>query len=127
MANHERDAKREAFWRGVFQRQAASGLTIRAFCRGEQLTESAFFAWRRTIAERDAEAKSPTGLATASPRRGRRPQRPAFLPVVLADNNGHGQAIVIELAGGRMLRWPASIDMDRLSTFVRALEAGVER
>jgi hypothetical protein len=64
MANHERDAKREAFWRGVFQRSAASGLTIRAFCEREQLTESAFFAWRRTIAERDAEAKSPAGLAT---------------------------------------------------------------
>jgi hypothetical protein len=47
--------------------------------------------------------------------------------VVLADNNGHGQTIVIELAGGRVLRLPASIDMERLSTFVHALEAGVER
>ncbi len=127
MANHERDAKREAFWRGVFQRYAASGLTIRAFCQREQLTESAFFAWRRTIRQRDAEAKPPTD------RRGRS-QRPAFLPVVLAEGNGHGQAIVIELAGGRMLRWPASIDMERMSAFVQALEvedslrrAGVER
>jgi hypothetical protein len=127
MANHERDAKREAFWRGVFQRFAASGLTIRVFCQQEQLTESAFFAWRRTIAERDAEAKSHAGLATSSRRRGGRSQQPAFLPVVLADNNGHGQTIVIELAGGRVLRLPASIDMERLSTFVHALEAGVER
>jgi hypothetical protein len=127
MANYERDAKREAFWRGVFQRHAASGLTIRAFCQREQLTESAFFAWRRTIAERDAEAKSPTGPTTASLRRGGRSQRPAFLPVLLADNNGHDQSIVIELAGGRMLRLPASIDMERLSTFVHALEAGVEQ
>lgn len=120
MANHERDAKREAFWRGVFKRHAASGLTIREFCRQEKLTESAFFAWRRTIGERDAEAQSQTG-------RGGRSQRPAFLPVVLADNNGHGQAIVIELAGGRVLRLPVSIDMERLSTFVQALEAGIER
>ena len=127
MANHKRDAKREAFWRGVFQRSAASGLTIRAFCEREQLTESAFFAWRRTIAERDAEAKSPTGPTTASLRRGRRPQRPAFLPVLLAESNGHDQAIVIELVGGRVLRWPASIDVERLSTFVQTLEAGVER
>jgi transposase-like protein len=127
MANHERDAKREAFWRGVFQRYAASGLTIRAFCQREQLTESAFFAWRRTITERDTEATSQAGPTRASLRRGGRSPRPAFLPVVLADNNDHDQAIVIELAGGRMLRWPASIDMERLSTFVRALEAGVER
>jgi transposase len=120
MANHERDAKREAFWRGVFPRYAASGLTIRAFCRREQLTESAFFAWRRTIAERDVEAKSPVG-------RSGRSHRPAFLPVVLAESNGHGQSIVIELAGGRMLRWPASIEIERLSAFVHVLEAGVER
>jgi hypothetical protein len=127
MANYERDAKREALWRGVFQRYAASGLSIRAFCQREQLTESAFFAWRRTIAERDTEANSHTGLATASLRRGGRSPRPAFLPVVLADNHGHDQAIVIELAGGRVLRWPASIDVEHLSTFVQALEAGVER
>jgi hypothetical protein len=127
MANHERDAKREAFWRGVFKRYAATGLTIRAFCQREQLTESAFFAWRRTIAERDTEAKSHAGLTTSSLRRGGRSQQPTFLPVVLADNNGHGQTIVIELAGGRMLRLPTSIDMERLSTFIHALEASVER
>jgi hypothetical protein len=127
MANHDRDAKREAFWRGVFQRHAASGLTIRAFCRREQLTESAFFAWRRTIAERDAETKSQGGLATARLRRDGRSPRPAFLPVLLAESNGHDQAIVIELVGGRVLRWPASINVEHLSKFVHALEAGVER
>lgn len=127
MANHERDAKREAFWREVLKRFTTSGLTIRAFCRREQLTESAFFAWRRTIAERDTEAQSQAGLTTVSLRRGGRSPQPAFLPLVLADNNGHDQAIVIELAGGRMLRLPASIDMERLSTFVQTLEAGAER
>jgi hypothetical protein len=41
MAKHVQDAKRDAFWRSVLNRYAASGLTIRAFCRRERLTESA--------------------------------------------------------------------------------------
>jgi len=56
----------------------------------EQLTESAFFAWRRTISERDAEAKPS--------------RQPAFLPVVVDDHQRRHGAIAIELAGGRVLR-----------------------
>ena len=113
MANHERDAKREAFWRGVFKRHAASGLTIRAFCQREQLTESAFFAWRRTIQQRDAEAKLP--------------KRPAFLPVVVDGDHCRNGAIVIGLTGGRELRLPESIAVERLAELVRALEASAPR
>jgi len=54
MANHERDAAKERFWRDVLKRQAKSGLSVRAFCQRERLTESAFYAWRRTVAERNA-------------------------------------------------------------------------
>lgn len=120
MANYERDAKREAFWRGVLKRYATSGLTIRAFCRREELTESAFFAWRRTIAERDREAKPQTG-------RGGQLQRPAFLPVVMDGDSRRDGAITIELAGGRILQLPASIPAERLAGLVHALEARAER
>ena len=113
MANHERDAKREVFWRGVLKRHAASGLTIRAFCRREQLTESAFFAWRRTIAERDAEVK--------------RAKRPAFLPVVVEGDSRRDGAITIELVGGRVLRLPEATPTQRLIELMHALEARVER
>ena len=119
MANHERDAKREAFWRGVFKRHASSGLTIRAFCQREQLTESAFFAWRRTTAQRDREAKSRTG-------RGGRSERPAFLPVVVGDEQSRDSAIAIELAGGRVLRLSGSMATERLAELVRALESRAE-
>lgn len=113
MANHRRDAKREAFWRGVLKRYATSGLTIRAFCQREQLTEPAFFAWRRTIAERDAEAKAP--------------KRPAFLPVVVEGDSRRDGGIAIELAGGHVLRLPEATPTQRLVELVHALEARVER
>ncbi len=56
MAHKQRDAGKEQFWRDAFKRQAAGDLSVRAFCRRELLTESAFYAWRRTVAERNAEA-----------------------------------------------------------------------
>ncbi len=57
MANKRRDAGKERFWRDVLKRHAASGLSVRAFCEREKLTESAFYAWRRTLAERNTEPK----------------------------------------------------------------------
>ena len=42
MARHERDLAKERYWRAVLARQAASGLNVRAFCRREQIAESAF-------------------------------------------------------------------------------------
>ena len=99
MANHGRDPKREAFWRGVLKRQRAVELTVRAFCRQEQLSEASFYAWRRTILERDAEAErsQPASSVPAV--------QPTFLPVLLNDNGHPEGGLAIELAGGRRLRY----------------------
>ena len=96
---------------GYISRYAASGLSIRGFCRREKLSEASFYGWRRTISERDAG--------------GRPSKQPAFLPLVVEGN--HGQAIVIELAGGLVLRLPEAISATRLAEFVYALEARGER
>jgi hypothetical protein len=69
MANNEsqtgrggrRDLAKERRWRVLLRRQAASRVSVRAFCRRERLSEPSFHAWRRTIRQRDAEAKSPSG------------------------------------------------------------------
>ena len=54
MAKSNRSVEKEAFWRLVLEEFRASGLSIRAFCRREGLSEPSFFAWRRTFQERDA-------------------------------------------------------------------------
>lgn len=46
MANKDRNGEREAFWRDVVARHDASGLSVRAFCQGENLPESAFYCLR---------------------------------------------------------------------------------
>jgi len=121
----QRDPKREAFWRRILAKFGKSGLSIRAFCRQEKVTEPAFYAWRRVIQERDAErAQSGGPKRTLAPRR--KPQREpaAFVPVVLRDAPGpHVEAgIAVELRGGRVFRLPTMIAAERLAELVRAVE-----
>ena len=55
MANSRRSAEKEAFWRFAIEEHPGSGLTARAYCRQEGLSESSFYAWRKLIKKRDAE------------------------------------------------------------------------
>lgn len=112
MANTQRDAKKEAFWRDAIRRQTASGLSVREFCRRHRLSEPSFYERRRTFLERDA----------------RRPATPpAFVPVIVGDERPAALAaesgLVIELRGGRALRLPGSMPAARVAELVRALEA----
>ena len=111
MANRERDVAKERRWRELLKRQVASGLSVREFCRRESLTESAFYAWRRTVAERDGESPRP------------RKSPPAFVPAVMTSEPRRETAITIELAGGRVLRLPETITADWLAELATALEA----
>jgi hypothetical protein len=114
MANRNRDVGREQAWRRRLAKQAASGLGVRAFCRREQLAESAFYAWRRTIAERDVEARPEL-------------RRPAFVPAVVRGEPRREGSITIELAGRRVLRLPEAISAERVAELVEALESRIER
>jgi transposase-like protein len=113
MARWQRDPKRERFWRDALQRHKSSGLTVRAFCAREQLAETAFHAWRRTLRERDAQRRQ---VPPAKP-------TPAFVPVVVRQldrrSDGH---IVIDLRHGRSMRLPASMPVEQVARLLRAIE-----
>ena len=52
-------------WRGIFERQAASGLPVAAFCQREGIAHSSYARWRTQLAHaaRNAgTAASPTGV-----------------------------------------------------------------
>jgi transposase len=108
MANEQRDAGKEQFWREAVARQASSGLAVRSFCRQEQLAESAFYAWRRTISERDGAAQ-PVSLT------------PKFVPAVIAPD-AEREAFTLTLTGGYVLRMP-EISVERLAELLLALAA----
>lgn len=52
----QRDVRKEQQWRQWLRQWRASGLSVRAFCEERGLSEPSFYAWRRALAERDAEA-----------------------------------------------------------------------
>lgn len=125
MASTMRDAGRETFWRDLAKRQASSGLSVRAFCRREKLGESNFYAWRRTIAERDlheARGRKKRQSAGCDGKRRQSKAGPAFVPVSVNGRLEYESGIVLELGGGRRLRLSESIEPDRLAAIVHALE-----
>jgi transposase-like protein len=119
MAESQRDVAKERYWRDVVRRHAASGLSVRTFCLREELTKSAFYAWRRTIGERDGN-RTPTVKTGAV-------KGPAFVPVTVTGESRRDAGLVIELVGGRVLRLPESIAAQRLAELVAALEVGMAR
>ena len=62
-----RDLAKESHWRKHVEAQRASGLSMRAYCQGEGLSESCFYWWNREIAKRDRETRAsrPNKPATA--------------------------------------------------------------
>lgn len=110
MANSHRDPSKEQFWREVLARQASSGLNVRAFCRREQLKENSFYAWRRTIAQRDAASNSP----------------PAFVSATINGEAKRSEPLVLALASGLQLRLPQTTPVERIAKLVRALQSQPE-
>lgn len=118
MAKRRRNAEREARWRDALRRHDTSGLSVRAFCRREKLHESAFYFWRRAVAERDAEAVS--GVSAAKPKTDHA-REPEFLPVMLR-RDAPAPGLSLELRSGNVVRFGAS-SPELIVAVIRALEA----
>jgi transposase len=117
MAKRQRDPEREAFWRESLARQRQSGLSVRAWCSQEGVTETTFYYWQRAIAQRDRENDS----AAAG--------TPAFVPLVLTQVTGDArpERIVLRLRGGRRMRLPAGMEVGLVAQLVHAIEGSSDR
>ena len=58
----KRDASKEKLWREAIAEAESSGVSVREFCRQKGLKESLFYAWRRSLRMRDAEAAEKSGF-----------------------------------------------------------------
>lgn len=139
----QNDSEKERVWRQRLDGHKESGLSIRAYCRREGISEPLFYWWRREIARRgergvaESRRKKPgvaiccsqPGFAEMLPARqpimvppavpGRRDARPSFL------SQSNSSAIEIVLRGGRVLRVRARFDHDLLLEVARLLEGEV--
>jgi len=115
MARWQRDGAKERAWRRHVAGWRRSGLTVRAYCVAEGLPEANFYAWRRTLAERDRQAA----------RRGRDSSIAAFVPVrVVSDVTPSTSRSLFEvvLANGRVLRLGADVDLQVVRQLLALLE-----
>jgi hypothetical protein len=106
---------KEKFWRRVLREFAGSKQSVREFCQTRQLSEPSFYAWRSSLARRDADrSKAARTAATV----------PAFLPIRLADaGNAPGDVpFEIVLASGHRIRLRPPVDRAALTEIVTALQ-----
>ena len=116
MANHQRDPRKERFWRRMLRQWRRSGLTIREFCSQHQLSEPSFYAWRSAIAQRDQERAASPAEPTATHVWAE--AGPLFVPLCLP-----ASAAVLELVlpDGLVLRVPSGFDPVTLQQLLGAL------
>ena len=50
--------EKRVYWRSVLERQRASGLSVRQFCRDERVSEASFHSWKSKFARGDRRANA---------------------------------------------------------------------
>jgi transposase-like protein len=106
---------KERFWRDLVQQWLESGQSVRAFCRTQHVPEGSFYAWRRTIAQRQQQAGSSLSLQDASRTAG----VPLFVPVQLSAVAVPPFEVVLE--HGQVIRVPAGFDAGTLRQLLAVL------
>jgi len=125
------DPNRRQHWEAVLRRWREGGQAVRAFCRDEGIRESAFYFWRRELAQRDPQTAGDgsQAKAVAAGPASRKPARPggspSFLPVrvVGPDVSQAACGVEIVLAHGRIVRVGAGFDRQTLADVLAMLEA----
>jgi transposase len=112
MASHHHggDPRKARCWRRQIERWHSSGMSISRFCRSSGFSESLFYYWRRTIAQRDGQVRERGGGL--------------FVPVrVTEDEPGSlPGGIEIVLAGDRRIRVNGRVDRQMLADVVAVVE-----
>jgi transposase len=103
-----RDPRKEQFWRRMLRLWQRSDLSVRAFCEQHDLSQPSFYAWRRTLADRDAAAVTFVPLEVL-------PE-----PSPISDTGMPGLELL--LADGRVLRIGPAFDGPTLRRLLAVLE-----
>ena len=108
-----RDLQKERHWLGVIQRQEQSGESVRAFCRREAVTESAFYRWRRELQHRRVKHTTDQQHRGAA----------RFLPVEVSDDGkGKGSGFELRLGASCVLYLRPGFDRQALADVLSAWE-----
>ena len=109
-----RNGAKERSWRRLIQQWRHSGMTIRDFCVEHEVSEPSFFAWRRTIADRDRQSGQPSADGYGNVGSNKTQDSPTFVPLHVVStpvvSTPAGTAYEVVLRDGCIVRVPAGFD-----------------
>jgi len=109
---HQHRPSKEQFWRATLRQWRSSGLSVRVFCAQRRLSEPSFYAWRRSLGERDAAATAFLPVRVA----------PEPAPAPQTTPEGAEGALELVLGPGRRLQIRPGFDAATLRRLLAVLE-----
>jgi transposase len=121
-AGAPRNHGKEQFWRRLLQLWQRSGGTVRDFCAKHGVSVPSFFAWRRTIAQRDRQQPAQPDDHASDDRNAT--YQPTFVPlrIVPTPATQPTPALEVVLPGDRVVRVPAGFDPGSLRQLLAILD-----
>lgn len=105
MAAIKRDLDKESFWRQIVRKwDLSSGLSVPDFCDQHGVAVSTFYAWRRTITQRDEEMQAD------------------FVPLHVAPTPTNSVPLELVLNQGHIIRVTPGFDATTLKQLLAILE-----
>jgi hypothetical protein len=128
-----RDDRKEAYWRKHILAWQRSGLSKRAYCKANNLSDSSFNAWNREIGIRDRE-KCPTANAAAlvppskNPFQQIRlvedePEQPSQIEPSSPSDTERGDTLDILVPGGAVIRVTEGCRIEYITQLFSSLKA----
>jgi hypothetical protein len=117
--NKTSDESAAELWRRRIESHRASGLSVRAWCRANDVHEHGFYWWRSRLG---------MSLPNGRSRRGVKAEAAGFAEVVVAPiatsnlTSMCAQPIRLRLSHERELILPASMPIEHVATLIRAIE-----
>jgi hypothetical protein len=112
--SNQQSSIKERFWRTMVEQWRGSGLSVRAFCARRRLSQPSFYAWRRTLQERDAaQVRFVPVRVVAEEKAGAADDSPVS-----------ANALELVLGSGRRLRVGPGFDAPTLTRLLALLEEG---
>jgi transposase-like protein len=131
----------EEFWRDAVARQAASGLSVAAFCRDQKLVPVTFYKWRKQLrgspgvaspedvsASRDMNAAPSARFVRRRRATAGQPGQPGLVELILTPRRGSDEeeataAAVVEvsLTGGMFVRFHGGVSSAAIAATIEAI------
>lgn len=118
------------FWREAIARQAASGLSVAAYCREHELVPVTFYKWRKQLRLSDESVAPATAVASRRRAAASRAEQASLVELILSPRGSadeaampHGASVVeVSLSGGVFIRFHGEVCGATMAATIEAID-----